>query len=122
MPGLAECLEQTSDLRRAVVTLLPERASRMILDFHDVKIDLIVPRAPIYRPKPAPDQLWRAVEALGGTSDDAVFVGDSSWDAAAAEAAGIRFVGVNNNGTSQFDQGTESHSDLLTAVAAATTR
>jgi len=39
--------------------------------------------------KPRPEPLWRIIEQLGGTRDEAVLVGDSAVDLACAEAAGI---------------------------------
>jgi phosphoglycolate phosphatase len=39
--------------------------------------------------KPEPEPLWRVIEQLGGTVEQAAMVGDSATDLACAEAAGI---------------------------------
>lgn len=46
------------------------------------------------RPKPAPDILLLCAERAGTMPSRAVYVGDSSTDLAAAQAAGIDFLGV----------------------------
>ena len=43
--------------------------------------------------KPAPDLIFKALEVLSMNPEDACYVGDSVYDAKAAEAAGILFVG-----------------------------
>jgi phosphoglycolate phosphatase-like HAD superfamily hydrolase len=45
-------------------------------------------------PKPAPDGLLRVLELLKARPEGAVYVGDTVMDARAAEAAGVRFIGV----------------------------
>ena len=44
--------------------------------------------------KPAPDVVFRACELLRVAPGEALMVGDSRYDRAAAEAAGVRFVGL----------------------------
>lgn len=48
----------------------------------------------VTRPKPDPQALERAVEALGADRSRVVYVGDSRVDAEAAARAGMRFVAV----------------------------
>jgi phosphoglycolate phosphatase len=48
--------------------------------------------------KPAPDLLFKALEVLSIEPPDACYVGDSIYDAKAAEAAGILFVGYKRPG------------------------
>jgi HAD superfamily hydrolase (TIGR01509 family) len=50
----------------------------------------------VERSKPAPDMIERALDRIGGAP--AVLVGDATWDSIAAEAAGIRSVGVVTGG------------------------
>ncbi|MGI9607941.1 MAG: HAD family hydrolase [Acidimicrobiales bacterium] len=119
MPGLAHALAATAQLPRAVITLLPQTAARAVLDRHGVNIDLLVARQAVFRPKPSPDQLLHALVVLGVPAGDAVFIGDSSWDAEAARAAGIRFLGVTNHGVSLFDDEVDTHPDLHAAIAVA---
>lgn len=49
-------------------------------------------------PKPAPDLLLAACRQLGARPDHATLVGDSPWDAEAAEQVGIRMVAVRTGG------------------------
>ena len=50
--------------------------------------------------KPAPDILIAALEALGVSPADAVYVGDAVWDMQAAAALGIPAIAVTCGGTS----------------------
>ncbi len=49
-------------------------------------------------PKPAPDLLAAALDELGATTDDATMVGDSPWDAEAADRIGVRMLAVRCGG------------------------
>ena len=46
------------------------------------------------RHKPDPDPLWYALEAIGATPPEAVYVGDSPFDVMAANAAGVHSIAV----------------------------
>lgn len=97
-PGVAEALALASErgIKCAVVTNKPVGATFAILsrfglaDCFDVVIggDLNIPR------KPAPDPLWAALDQLGVLPGDAVMVGDSAADVAAARAAGVAVIAV----------------------------
>lgn len=67
--------------------------------------DSIVGGEDVARHKPHPDGLLRALEILGVTSEQAVYVGDHPVDAEAAQKAGVRFVGVltGHSPADQFD-------------------
>lgn len=95
MPGAPEFMVRLSDRPRAVVTLLPVDVASAVLERHGMHVDVVVGRDPLVRPKPAGDGLVRALELLGADASGAVMVGDSTWDAAAAREAGVRFVGVH---------------------------
>jgi HAD superfamily hydrolase (TIGR01509 family) len=118
MPGLESFLAGLAGRPTAVVTLLSEAATRHVLEAHWIAVDVVVPRRPDLRPKPAPDQVVAALEALGVPARDAVMVGDSERDEAAAHAAGVRFVGLTNGRRgSRFGAGTLVVDDLLAAGA-----
>ena len=55
--------------------------------------ELIVGLGDAPHPKPAADPLLMALERMGGTAADALFVGDSSIDATCARLANVRFAG-----------------------------
>ena len=95
MPGAAGFLAALADRPCAVVTLLPADVARDTLAAHGLGVEVVVGRDPHVRPKPSGDGLRRALELLGALPDGVVMVGDSTWDAAAATDAGVRFVGVH---------------------------
>jgi HAD superfamily hydrolase (TIGR01509 family) len=117
MPGLIEVLAATSNRPRAVVTLLPERAARAALERHGVDIEVVVPRRPDLRPKPAPDQVLEAARLLSVDVAEVVMVGDSTWDREAALAAGAGFIGITNGRPDEFPAGTEVVDDLSALAA-----
>lgn len=43
----------------------------------------------VFRPKPAPDLIFRALDALGASPSDALLVGDSAADMEAGQRAGV---------------------------------
>jgi len=89
----------------AVVTLLPVDVATDVLAAHGIgvgpgqAVDLVVGRDAFIRPKPWPDGLLAACERLGGSANDAIMIGDSSWDEEAARRAGVGFIGVPSSAT-----------------------
>lgn len=53
--------------------------------------------------KPEPDILLAALEAVGVSAHDAVYVGDAVWDVYAAAKIGIPTIGVTCGGTSEAE-------------------
>ena len=96
MPGAHAFAYSLRTSARAVVTLLPEDVARDVLVQHDLDIPIVIGRDPRIRPKPSGDGLRRALELLDKPADDAVMIGDSTWDAAAAADAGVTFIGVHS--------------------------
>jgi phosphoglycolate phosphatase-like HAD superfamily hydrolase len=100
MPTVLESRARLREVPTAVVTLLAPDLVPAVLLAHGIgvgsggEIDVVVGRASDVRPKPEADGLLAASAALGVAPEDAVMVGDSSWDAQAAERAGVAFVGV----------------------------
>ena len=60
--------------------------------------DVVVGFEDTERHKPDPEPVLLAVERLGGSPEDAVYVGDSPFDIAAAQAAGVFAVAVGWGG------------------------
>jgi phosphoglycolate phosphatase-like HAD superfamily hydrolase len=96
MPGAHAFAYSLRTSARAVVTLLPEGVARDVLVQHDLDIPIVIGRDPRIRPKPSGDGLRRALELLDKPADDAVMIGDSTWDASAAADAGVTFIGVHS--------------------------
>jgi HAD superfamily hydrolase (TIGR01509 family) len=69
----------------------------------DEWIDVVVSSSDVDQAKPAPDLLHAALDMAGLDPADAVFVGDSVWDARAANRVPMTFVGVECGGTSRHE-------------------
>jgi pyrophosphatase PpaX len=54
----------------------------------------VVTAEDVGRSKPHPEPVWAALERLGGTAREAVFIGDSPHDIAAGRNAGVATAGV----------------------------
>ena len=102
MPTVLESRETLRQVPVAIVTLLAPELVADVLAAHGIdvgeragaEVDVVVGRASHVRPKPEADGLLAACAALGVAPADAVMIGDSSWDAEAAERAGVPFIGV----------------------------
>ena len=98
-PGMAEVLQALSraGVRQAIVTTKNERLARRILGEHGLAdlFQAVVGENGTRPLKPHPQSLFDACSELHVVADQAVMVGDTSHDLAAALAAGIRFIGVS---------------------------
>ncbi|MDX2204797.1 MAG: phosphoglycolate phosphatase [Hyphomicrobiaceae bacterium] len=83
--------------RLAVCTNKVERLSRLLLEALDLAQHFAVIAGrdtyPVF--KPAPGHLTMAIEAAGGTVENAIMVGDSETDIATARAAGVPSIAVS---------------------------
>jgi HAD superfamily hydrolase (TIGR01509 family) len=70
----------------------------------------------VARTKPEPDLVLAALEKSGGEPDDAVMIGDSTWDCRAAERAGVRSIGVLTGGFSEPELLDAGASKVFTSV------
>lgn len=104
MPTVEECRFRLRSTPTAVITLLPADVAVSVLEHHDLRIgreiDFVVGRDPQVKPKPQPDGVFEACRLLEVSASDAVMIGDSTWDAEAALAAGAGFIGVPEEGFS----------------------
>lgn len=98
MPTVAESCPSLTGVPVAVVSLVAPDVVPDVLAQHGIRVghevDVVVGRAAEVPPKPQPDGLWAACRALGVEPHEAVMIGDSSWDAEAAQRAGVAFIGV----------------------------
>jgi phosphoglycolate phosphatase/AHBA synthesis associated protein len=107
-PDARELLETLAarGLRRAVVTNSVSPLARALLgaahllEFFEVLAcaDLVA------NSKPAPDLVLYALGRLGVAPGSAVMVGDSRFDRGAAQAAGVRFVGLGLDGDARIER------------------
>jgi HAD superfamily hydrolase (TIGR01509 family) len=106
---------QTMDGARELIERLKQRGHTVVLassakeDEVDHYLDLLDARgladawttsADVEATKPAPDLVSAALERGGGSSDDAVMIGDTPWDVKAADGADVRTLAVLTGGFS----------------------
>ncbi len=108
MPGVADFLAAVPETPVAVVTLMGPGAARAALAAHGLDFEVVLGRTARHRPKPAPDQLVAACGMIGTACQRTVMIGDSSWDAVAAEAGGCEFIGLTLGGSVVFPPGTST--------------
>ena len=90
-------------LRQALVTNTPLPLAREVLRSKrlDLHLDALACAGEAAE-KPAPDLIWLALHRLGVSAADALYVGDTETDRAAARAAVIRFAGLGIEGDLTF--------------------
>jgi pyrophosphatase PpaX len=79
--------------------------------------DVIIGMEDTERHKPDPDPIFEALRRLGAEPADAVYVGDSPFDVAAAKAAGTFAVAVTWGGIHTAARLAQEHPDALVANA-----
>jgi phosphoglycolate phosphatase len=92
-PEVTETLTALRDAgcRLGVCTNKPIGPTRAVLAAFglDTLIEAVIGGDSLPQRKPQPEPLWTVIQALGGTPERAVLIGDSTVDLACAEAAGV---------------------------------
>lgn len=106
-PGAAELLQRCHDAG-LVVVLASSAGSSELARLRDAigagdAVDAATSKDDVETSKPAPDIVAAALAAGGLAPADAVLVGDTGWDVAAAARAGVACVGVCTGGWSEAD-------------------
>jgi HAD superfamily hydrolase (TIGR01549 family) len=101
LPGARDLLIRLLELGYRVVLASSahrEEVERYVelLDAHDL-VEAWMTSADVERTKPHPDLITTAAERLGG-ADRLVVIGDTAWDVAAANSAGLPSIGVLSGG------------------------
>ncbi|WP_406730147.1 HAD family hydrolase [Streptomyces sp. NBC_01794] len=78
------------------------KALRRAIDADDV-IAGVASADDVEAGKPAPDPVHQALELVGASAGEAVFVGDTVWDMKAATRAGVRAVALLSGGIPRAD-------------------
>jgi pyrophosphatase PpaX len=98
-PGTVEMLERLQDRGYKLAVVTSKRRQSALRQLTETGIeglfDAVISCEDVERPKPEPDCVLKALDVLGVQPDEAVFVGDSLFDAAAARGAGVTMVGVS---------------------------
>jgi len=107
------------DIKLAIVTRKERDLVLGVLQEAELSgiFDVIVGRDELDRPKPDPTGILVAMERLGVDAVDTIFVGDSTVDAEASQAAGVRFVGVLTGTTPEDDLVAYQPEAILHSVA-----
>lgn len=82
----------------AVITNTPAGLAARILAQAGLAPDVLVGGTDVPEAKPAPDMVLRSCELLGCGPEEALVVGDSTFDRDAARAAGVSFAGLGIEG------------------------
>jgi HAD superfamily hydrolase (TIGR01509 family) len=104
LPGARALLDAVADMGLQVVlaTSAPEdelSILRKVLERDDV-VSAVTSSGDVDTAKPEPDIVRVALDRAGVGPDQAVFVGDSTWDVAAAARAGVECVCLRSGGIS----------------------
>jgi HAD superfamily hydrolase (TIGR01509 family) len=102
MKGSRDLIEQLKARGHTVVLASSAKADEVdhYLDLLDARelADAWTTSADVESTKPAPDLVTAALERVGGSSDDALMVGDTPWDVKAAANAGVKTLAVRTGG------------------------
>ena len=104
MDGSRELIERLKQLGHTVVLASSAKEAEVdhyldLLDARDLA-DAWTTSADVEATKPAPDLVAAALDRAGGSSDDAVMVGDTPWDVKAARGANVGTLAVLTGGFS----------------------
>jgi HAD superfamily hydrolase (TIGR01509 family) len=104
MEGSRELIEELKRRGHSVVLASSAKADEVdhyldLLDARDLADDWTT-SADVESTKPEPDLVSAALEAVGGSADDAVMVGDTPWDVEAARRVDVPTVAVLTGGFS----------------------
>jgi phosphoglycolate phosphatase len=83
-------------IKTAVITNKPEPHARIVLNdaFPGYSFDFIIGETEGVPKKPAPDMVFRAMEAMGLKKEEILYFGDTNTDMQTARNAGVDCVGV----------------------------
>ncbi len=113
-PGASPLIQQLRrhELRVGLITNTPADLAQKILAHARIELDTVVGGTDVEAAKPAPDMVIEACRKLCVTRKATIVVGDSSYDARAAESAGVAFIGFKRPGDLRIDS-LEQLQDLL---------
>jgi HAD superfamily hydrolase (TIGR01509 family) len=102
MKGSRELIERLKDRGHTVVLASSAKEDEVdhyldLLDARELADDWTT-SADVESTKPAPDLVTAALEKAGASADDAVMVGDTTWDVEAAAKAGVPTLTVRTGG------------------------
>ncbi len=107
IPGAVESVRHLSEagLCLALVTNTPQRIARRLLEGIGIEecFPVVAGGDEVSHPKPAPDLVTLALDRLGRSPEEAVFVGDTRNDLLAGRAAGVPVIGYRMDADHRMD-------------------
>ncbi len=105
LPCAENLLRKLGRCRLALATSSSRKSTDLLLRKFgwDSFFNVVLTGYDVPRPKPAPDILIEAAKLLELSVKDCLFVGDSIFDARAATAAGMKFIGVETGSFKKKD-------------------
>jgi HAD superfamily hydrolase (TIGR01509 family) len=105
LPGAADLLRATADLGLQVVIATSAKDDELDLMMDALgageAITKVLSSGDVDRAKPAPDIVEEALEVTGTPRERCVMVGDTVWDAVAAQRAGVPCIGLLTGGIAE---------------------
>lgn len=91
-----ESFKVKKNIKIAIVTTRSKKdvISRLEKTSFENRIDLVITREDVKKPKPSPDQILLAIERLGIPPSRCIMIGDMPTDIEAAKKAGVTSIGV----------------------------
>lgn len=80
-------------------------------------LDIVVGGEDVKAPKPSPEGVFFALEHLGSTPQETLYIGDSTVDAETAQNAGVDFAGVLNGMTTTEELHAYPHRTIMSNLA-----
>lgn len=121
MEGARDLISELGERSHLVVlaSSAKEEEVEHYLDLLDARelADAWTSSADVESTKPAPDLVHSAVEKIGGSTDDAVMIGDTPWDVKAAERAGVGTLAVLTGGFAIEELRESGARDVFESVA-----
>ncbi|MEW6714223.1 MAG: HAD-IA family hydrolase [Nitrospirota bacterium] len=95
-PYVNDTLSKFADYKKAVISNKREGFSREILEGIGISrfFDIVLGSDSVREQKPSPVPLLEVMKRYGASKDEAVMIGDSSYDIQAARAAGVKVIAV----------------------------
>jgi phosphoglycolate phosphatase-like HAD superfamily hydrolase len=114
-PDLKPLLDLLRPRRRTAVATNRTDTMGKVIEVHGLsgRFDMVVTSLDVDRPKPAPDMLGKILDTFSLSSCQAVYVGDSEVDEAAASAADMPFIAFRNRTLKTA----AAHVDRLSSIA-----
>ncbi len=93
LPGAREAVERAREFARlGIVTTKTALYSKRLLEYMGLmqQFDVLIGREDVVNPKPHPEPIYKALEAMNSTTKECWMIGDTTLDIDAAKAAGVK--------------------------------